>query len=51
MVMVMFLVCLQVCLAIAHYSQPADLQLLFAFEYVSKKYHNPGNEAFSCFHN
>ncbi|XP_061451993.1 myotubularin-related protein 10 isoform X2 [Rhineura floridana] len=31
----------KVCLAIAHYSQPADLQLLFAFEYVGKKYHNP----------
>ncbi|XP_049638630.1 myotubularin-related protein 10 isoform X2 [Suncus etruscus] len=30
----------KVCLAIAHYSQPADLQLLFAFEYVGKKYHN-----------
>ncbi|XP_074862498.1 myotubularin-related protein 10 isoform X1 [Carettochelys insculpta] len=31
----------KVCLAIAHYSQPTDLQLLFAFEYVGKKYHNP----------
>lgn len=30
------------CLAIAHYSQPTDLQLLFAFEYVGEKYHNPG---------
>ncbi|XP_047622826.1 myotubularin-related protein 10 isoform X2 [Phacochoerus africanus] len=30
----------KVCLAIAHYSQPTDLQLLFAFEYVGKKYHN-----------
>ncbi|XP_006167300.1 myotubularin-related protein 10 isoform X2 [Tupaia chinensis] len=30
----------KVCLAIAHYSQPADLQLLFAFEYVGKKCHN-----------
>nr|XP_028562964.1 myotubularin-related protein 10 isoform X3 [Podarcis muralis] len=34
----------QVCLAIAHYSQPADLQLLFAFEYVGKKYHNPAKK-------
>ncbi|XP_065268408.1 myotubularin-related protein 10 [Emys orbicularis] len=33
----------KVCLAVAHYSQPTDLQLLFAFEYVGKKYHNPGN--------
>ncbi|XP_027707295.1 myotubularin-related protein 10 [Vombatus ursinus] len=31
----------KVCLAIAHYSQPTDLQLLFAFEYVGEKYHNP----------
>ncbi|XP_038273790.1 myotubularin-related protein 10 isoform X1 [Dermochelys coriacea] len=30
----------KVCLAVAHYSQPTDLQLLFAFEYVGKKYHN-----------
>ncbi|XP_042331481.1 myotubularin-related protein 10 isoform X1 [Sceloporus undulatus] len=37
-------VLLQVCLAIAHYSQPADLQLLFAFEYVSKKYNNPAKK-------
>nr|XP_008118156.1 PREDICTED: myotubularin-related protein 10 isoform X2 [Anolis carolinensis] len=34
----------KVCLAIAHYSQPADLQLLFAFEYVSKKYNNPAKK-------
>ncbi|XP_053128063.1 myotubularin-related protein 10 isoform X2 [Hemicordylus capensis] len=34
----------KVCLAIAHYSQPADLQLLFAFEYVGKKYHNPAKK-------
>ncbi|KAF7241627.1 Myotubularin-related protein 10 [Varanus komodoensis] len=34
----------KVCLAIAHYSQPADLQLLFAFEYVSKKYNNPAKQ-------
>ncbi|XP_054858528.1 myotubularin-related protein 10 isoform X1 [Eublepharis macularius] len=34
----------KVCLAIAHYSQPADLQLLFAFEYVGKKYHNPAQK-------
>ncbi|XP_060035255.1 myotubularin-related protein 10 isoform X2 [Erinaceus europaeus] len=33
----------KVCLAIAHYSQPTDLQLLFAFEYVGKKYHNTAN--------
>uniref|UniRef100_A0A8D0HW78 Myotubularin related protein 10 n=1 Tax=Sphenodon punctatus TaxID=8508 RepID=A0A8D0HW78_SPHPU len=33
-----------VCLAIAHYSQPTDLQLLFAFEYVGKKYHNPAKK-------
>ncbi|PKU41446.1 hypothetical protein llap_8254 [Limosa lapponica baueri] len=32
----------KVCLAIAHYSQPTDLQLLFAFEYVGEMYHNPG---------
>ncbi|XP_074151066.1 myotubularin-related protein 10 isoform X1 [Sminthopsis crassicaudata] len=32
----------KVCLAIAHYSQPTDLQLLFAFEYVGEKYCNPG---------
>uniref|UniRef100_A0A7N4PK28 Myotubularin-related protein 10 n=1 Tax=Sarcophilus harrisii TaxID=9305 RepID=A0A7N4PK28_SARHA len=31
----------KVCLAIAHYSQPTDLQLLFAFEYVGEKYCNP----------
>lgn len=29
----------QVCLAIAHYSHPADPQLLFGFEYVGKRYH------------
>ncbi|KAM7103871.1 LOW QUALITY PROTEIN: myotubularin-related protein 10 [Ciconia maguari] len=34
----------KVCLAIAHYSQPTDLQLLFAFEYVGEIYHNPGNK-------
>ncbi|XP_027683123.2 myotubularin-related protein 10 isoform X2 [Chelonia mydas] len=33
----------KVCLAVAHYSQPTDLQLLFAFEYVGKKYHKPVN--------
>ncbi|MGH0119607.1 UNVERIFIED_CONTAM: hypothetical protein FKN15_056875 [Acipenser sinensis] len=32
---------LMVCLAIAHYSQPADPQLLFGFEYVGKRYYNP----------
>ncbi|XP_007456480.1 PREDICTED: myotubularin-related protein 10 [Lipotes vexillifer] len=35
----------KVCLAIAHYSQPTDLQLLFAFEYVGKKYHNSASRA------
>ena len=34
----------KVCLAIAHYSQPTDLRLLFAFEYVGKKYHNSANK-------
>ncbi|XP_012588201.1 PREDICTED: myotubularin-related protein 10 isoform X2 [Condylura cristata] len=34
----------KVCLAIAHYSQPTDLQLLFAFEYVGKKYHNSADK-------
>ncbi|XP_010636519.1 myotubularin-related protein 10 isoform X3 [Fukomys damarensis] len=34
----------KVCLAIAHYSQPTDLQLLFAFEYVGEKYHNSANK-------
>ncbi|XP_064849541.1 myotubularin-related protein 10-like [Oncorhynchus masou masou] len=29
----------KVCLAIAHYSQPADPQLLFGFEYVGKQYY------------
>ncbi|OCT89516.1 hypothetical protein XELAEV_18018137mg [Xenopus laevis] len=29
----------KVCLALAHYSQPTDLQLLFAFEYVAQMYH------------
>ncbi|KAG8575946.1 hypothetical protein GDO81_009718 [Engystomops pustulosus] len=33
----------KVCLALAHYSQPTDLQLLFAFEYVAKLYHNQGD--------
>ncbi|KAM4038015.1 myotubularin-related protein 10 [Anomaloglossus baeobatrachus] len=33
----------KVCLALAHYSQPTDLQLLFAFEYVAKMYHNQGD--------
>ncbi|XP_053573532.1 myotubularin-related protein 10 [Bombina bombina] len=31
----------KVCLALAHYSQPTDLQLLFAFEYVAESYQNP----------
>ncbi|XP_028679372.2 LOW QUALITY PROTEIN: myotubularin-related protein 10 [Erpetoichthys calabaricus] len=34
----------KVCLAIAHYSQPADLQLLFGFEYVARVYYNSGNK-------
>ncbi|XP_056425798.1 myotubularin-related protein 10 [Hyla sarda] len=33
----------KVCLALAHYSQPTDLQLLFAFEYVAKMYNNQGD--------
>ncbi|KAG7274275.1 hypothetical protein CRUP_037202 [Coryphaenoides rupestris] len=32
-----------VCLAIAHYSHPADPQLLFGFEYIGARYHgSPG---------
>ncbi|MGH0166422.1 UNVERIFIED_CONTAM: hypothetical protein FKN15_050858 [Acipenser sinensis] len=34
----------KVCLAIAHYSQPADPQLLFGFEYVGKRYYNPAGD-------
>ncbi|KAK2524496.1 Mtmr10 [Columba guinea] len=34
----------KVCLAIAHYSQPTDLQLLFAFEYVGEIYHHPAKK-------
>ncbi|KAG5848943.1 hypothetical protein ANANG_G00104830 [Anguilla anguilla] len=34
----------KVCLAIAHYSQPADPQLLFGFEYVGKRYHASGDQ-------
>lgn len=34
----------KVCLAIAHYSHPADPQLLFGFEYVGKRYHGPSGE-------
>uniref|UniRef100_A0A8C5HVX8 Myotubularin phosphatase domain-containing protein n=1 Tax=Gouania willdenowi TaxID=441366 RepID=A0A8C5HVX8_GOUWI len=29
----------KVCLAIGHYSHPADLQLLFGFEYQGRRYH------------
>ena len=29
----------QVCLAIAHYSHPADPQLLFGFEYLGRRYY------------
>lgn len=39
LVMWMYDVFPQVCLAIAHYSHPADPQLLFGFEYVGKRYH------------
>ncbi|XP_043934641.1 myotubularin-related protein 10 isoform X2 [Protopterus annectens] len=31
----------KVCLALAHYTQPTDIQLLFGFEYVGKLYSNP----------
>ncbi|XP_068131684.1 myotubularin-related protein 10 [Hyperolius riggenbachi] len=34
----------KVCLALAHYSQPTDLQLLFAFEYVARMYHSPAEK-------
>ncbi|XP_056100115.1 myotubularin-related protein 10 [Rhinichthys klamathensis goyatoka] len=34
----------KVCLAIAHYSHPADPQLLFGFEYVGKRYHGSTDE-------
>ncbi|KAL4660776.1 myotubularin-related protein 10-like [Arapaima gigas] len=34
----------KVCLAIAHYSQPADPQLLFGFEYAGKQYHGPSDQ-------
>lgn len=34
----------KVCLAIAHYSHPADPQLLFGFEYVGKRYHGSTGE-------
>uniref|UniRef100_A0A9J8CWB6 Myotubularin related protein 10 n=2 Tax=Cyprinus carpio TaxID=7962 RepID=A0A9J8CWB6_CYPCA len=34
----------KVCLAIAHYSHPADPQLLFGFEYVGKRYHGSAGE-------
>ncbi|XP_075431979.1 myotubularin-related protein 10 isoform X3 [Ascaphus truei] len=34
----------KVCLALAHYSQPTELQLLFAFEYVAKSYRTPADK-------
>ncbi|XP_067341725.1 myotubularin-related protein 10 isoform X2 [Channa argus] len=37
----------KVCLAIGHYSHPADLQLLFGFEYQGRRYHeSKGNNPF-----
>ncbi|XP_062380123.1 myotubularin-related protein 10 isoform X2 [Sardina pilchardus] len=34
----------KVCLAIAHYSQPADPQLLFGFEYAGSRYYSSSGE-------
>ncbi|KAI1904342.1 hypothetical protein AGOR_G00004670 [Albula goreensis] len=34
----------KVCLAIAHYCQPADPQLLFGFEYVGKRYYGSAGD-------
>ncbi|XP_036391581.1 myotubularin-related protein 10-like [Megalops cyprinoides] len=34
----------KVCLAIAHYCQPADPQLLFGFEYVGKQYYGSSGD-------
>uniref|UniRef100_A0A3Q2XD19 Myotubularin related protein 10 n=1 Tax=Hippocampus comes TaxID=109280 RepID=A0A3Q2XD19_HIPCM len=34
----------KVCLAIAHYSHPADLHLLFGFEYQGRRYHESKDE-------
>ncbi|KAM9313038.1 myotubularin-related protein 10 isoform 1-T1 [Gastrophryne carolinensis] len=34
----------KVCLALAHYSQPTDLQLLFAFEYVAQMYYSQADK-------
>nr|XP_023650807.1 myotubularin-related protein 10-like isoform X1 [Paramormyrops kingsleyae] len=34
----------KVCLAIAHYSQPADAQLLFGFEYTGKCFHSSSGD-------
>uniref|UniRef100_A0A3P9HFS8 Myotubularin related protein 10 n=1 Tax=Oryzias latipes TaxID=8090 RepID=A0A3P9HFS8_ORYLA len=34
----------KVCLAIAHYSHPADIQLLFGFEYQGRRYHESKEE-------
>ncbi|KAG9329572.1 hypothetical protein JZ751_003663 [Albula glossodonta] len=34
----------KVCLAIAHYSHPADPQLLFGFEYTGKRHHGPSGD-------
>ncbi|RVE74590.1 hypothetical protein OJAV_G00023070 [Oryzias javanicus] len=37
----------KVCLAIAHYSHPADIQLLFGFEYQGRRYHESKEERLS----
>ncbi|KAG5839386.1 hypothetical protein ANANG_G00204440 [Anguilla anguilla] len=34
----------KVCLAIAHYCQPADPQLLFGFEYIGKRYYGSSGD-------
>lgn len=38
----------QVCLAIAHYSHPADLQLLFGFEYQGQRYYESKGTLIRC---
>lgn len=40
----------QVCLAIAHYSHPADTQLLFGFEYVGKRYYGSSGSHIGMVH-
>ncbi|KAM9408945.1 myotubularin-related protein 10 isoform 2-T2 [Pholidichthys leucotaenia] len=37
----------KVCLAIAHYSHPADIHLLFGFEYQGRRYHQAKEEGVS----